>query len=91
MRALSGEKEMEKANMAETTQSLRVEGKDVTLEVYADGSGPAIVVLPSYGRGAAEDFDSFAHTVSAAGFKVLAPSTAWHLWFKRKDGRPFAA
>jgi pimeloyl-ACP methyl ester carboxylesterase len=64
---------MEKANMAETTQSHRVEGKGVTLEVYADGSGPALVVLPSYGRGGGEDFDVFASIVSAVGFKVLRP------------------
>ncbi|AXC09948.1 putative hydrolase [Acidisarcina polymorpha] len=59
--------------MAETRHTYRISGKDVALEVYADGAGPALVVLPSYGRGAAEDFDFFANTLSAAGFKVLRP------------------
>jgi len=58
--------------VAETRQSRRVEGHDVTLEVYVDGAGPALVVLPSYGRGG-EDFNSFADRVSAAGFTVLRP------------------
>lgn len=58
--------------MVGTRQSRCVKGHGVTLEVYADGTGPALVVLPSYGRGG-EDFDSFADRVSAAGFKVLRP------------------
>lgn len=59
--------------MVETTKSHWVQGRDVTLEVYADGSGPALVVLPSYGRGAGADFESFASRVSGAGFRVLRP------------------
>jgi pimeloyl-ACP methyl ester carboxylesterase len=59
--------------MVETTQVHLVRGKDVALEVYVDGSGPALVVLPSYGRGAGEDFDSFARMMSTAGFRVLRP------------------
>lgn len=59
--------------MVQTRQSQRVEGKGVTLEVYVDGEGPGLVVLPSYGRGGGEDFDLFAETVSAGGFKVLRP------------------
>lgn len=59
--------------MVKPRLSRHVGGKDVTLEVYVDGEGPGLVVLPSYGRGAAEDFDSFAEIVSAAGFKVLRP------------------
>lgn len=53
--------------MAQTRHRQYVEGKDVTLEVYVDGAGPGLVVLPSYGRGGGEDFDSFAGKVSAAG------------------------
>ena len=59
--------------MLQTRHSQRIEGKSVTLEVYVDGEGPGLVILPSYGRGGGEDFDSFADTVSAAGFKVLRP------------------
>ena len=54
-------------------QTVFVEGNGVTLEVYVDGAGPALVVLPSYGRGSGDDFDSFASRLSAAGFKVLRP------------------
>ena len=54
-------------------QSQFVSGKGVVLEVYVDGAGPALVILPSYGRGSGEDFDSFAVKVSAAGFRVLRP------------------
>jgi pimeloyl-ACP methyl ester carboxylesterase len=50
-----------------------VQGSDVTLEVFVDGDGPALVILPSYGRGGGEDFDAFAHLVSTAGFTVLRP------------------
>jgi pimeloyl-ACP methyl ester carboxylesterase len=59
--------------VAETRQIHCLEGHGVTLEVYADGAGPALVVLPSYGRGGGEDFDLFADRVSAAGFRVLRP------------------
>jgi pimeloyl-ACP methyl ester carboxylesterase len=50
-----------------------VDGDGVTLEVYVEGAGPALVVLPSYGRDGGEDFDYFAGKVSAAGFMVLRP------------------
>jgi len=59
--------------MAQKRHSKFVHGIDVTLEVYVEGTGPALVVLPSYGRGGDEDFDSFARKVGAAGFTVLRP------------------
>ncbi|MBV8398678.1 MAG: alpha/beta hydrolase [Acetobacteraceae bacterium] len=59
--------------MRQTRHSYRVEGNDVSLDVYVEGDGPGLVVLPSYGRGVGEDYDSFAAKVSAAGFKVLRP------------------
>ena len=40
---------------------------------YVDGTGPALVVLPSYGRDGGADFDDFASKVGAAGFTVLRP------------------
>lgn len=54
-------------------QKVLVEECGLTLEVYVEGSGPALVILPSYGRGSGDDFDSFASRLSAAGFKVLRP------------------
>ncbi len=51
----------------------RLDGSNVTIEVYVDGDGPGLVVLPSYGRGAGDDFGAFASMVSAAGFRVLRP------------------
>lgn len=59
--------------MAQNRRSTFVQGTDVTLEVYVEGTGPALVVLPSYGRGGGGDFDFFASKVSAAGFTVLRP------------------
>jgi len=53
-----------------------VHGTDVTLEVYVEGAGPALVVLPSYGRDGGADFDYFVSKVGAAGFTVLRPPAA---------------
>ena len=50
-----------------------VQGVDLKLEVYIDGTGPALIVLPSYGRGGGEDFDYFASKLAAAGFMILRP------------------
>jgi pimeloyl-ACP methyl ester carboxylesterase len=46
---------------------------DACIETYIDGSGPALVVLPSYGRDGGEDFDEFTKLVADAGFSVLRP------------------
>jgi pimeloyl-ACP methyl ester carboxylesterase len=45
---------------------------DVTIEVIAEGSGPAIILLPSLGRDS-EEFDPVAERLAAAGFRVLRP------------------
>ena len=45
---------------------------DVRIEVWAQGQGPLIVLLPSLGRGAA-DFDPIAARLAAAGYRVLRP------------------
>jgi pimeloyl-ACP methyl ester carboxylesterase len=45
---------------------------DVRIEVFAEGSGSLIVMLPSRGRGA-EDFDGVADELVKAGFRVLRP------------------
>jgi pimeloyl-ACP methyl ester carboxylesterase len=45
---------------------------DARLEVLTQGAGPPIVLLPSLGRGA-NDFDSIADKLAAAGYGVLRP------------------
>ena len=45
----------------------------VSIETYVQGTGPAIVMLPSTGRDGAEDFDAVAARLAAAGFTVLRP------------------
>ncbi len=50
-----------------------VQRSGVNLEVYVQGRGPALIVLPSYGRDGGSDFDRFASRVSTAGFLVLRP------------------
>ena len=57
-----------KARVSET-----VSNGDAIVETYVDGRGPALVVLPSYGRDGGEDFDAFAEVVARAGFQVLRP------------------
>jgi pimeloyl-ACP methyl ester carboxylesterase len=52
--------------------SITVARGDARLEVLVQGDGPAIVLLPSLGRGAA-DFDPIAEGLAAAGFRVLRP------------------
>jgi pimeloyl-ACP methyl ester carboxylesterase len=54
------------------TSSMMVRNGDASLEILADGQGPAIVLLPSLGRGA-HDFDPIAARLSQAGFRVLRP------------------
>jgi pimeloyl-ACP methyl ester carboxylesterase len=50
-----------------------VQRPGVNLEVYVQGRGPGLIVLPSYGRDGGADFDRFASRVSTAGFLVLRP------------------
>lgn len=57
--------------MTEATRRIVPRG-DARIEVLAEGQGPAILLLPSLGRGA-EDFDAVAPLVAAAGFRVLRP------------------
>ena len=45
---------------------------DVTIEVIAQGRGPAIVLLPSLGRDS-EELDPVAARIAAGGFRVLRP------------------
>jgi pimeloyl-ACP methyl ester carboxylesterase len=49
-----------------------VERDGVHIEVIARGSGPAVVLIPSLGRGA-EDFDDLARRLADAGYRALCP------------------
>jgi pimeloyl-ACP methyl ester carboxylesterase len=58
--------------LAAPPTSIMVTRGDVRLEVLAQGKGPAIVLLPSLGRGAT-DFDDIAERLAGAGYRVLRP------------------
>jgi pimeloyl-ACP methyl ester carboxylesterase len=45
----------------------------VSIATYIDGHGPAVVILPSYGRDGGRDFDPLTATLARAGFRVLRP------------------
>ncbi len=45
----------------------------VEIETYVDGSGPALVILPSYGRDGGEDYDDIIARVAQGGWLVLRP------------------
>jgi pimeloyl-ACP methyl ester carboxylesterase len=49
-----------------------VERPGVAIEVFIEGQGPTVVMIPSLGRGA-EDFADLARRVAAAGYRVLRP------------------
>ncbi|KAE8445341.1 hypothetical protein EG329_013463 [Mollisiaceae sp. DMI_Dod_QoI] len=44
-----------------------------TIRVLAQGSGPTVVVLPSYGRDGGDDYNFFTSSLVSAGFLVLRP------------------
>jgi pimeloyl-ACP methyl ester carboxylesterase len=45
----------------------------VTIDTCVDGNGPAVVVVPSYGRNAGPDFDPLTTALVHAGYRVLRP------------------
>ncbi|MEN4918713.1 alpha/beta hydrolase [Achromobacter spanius] len=47
-------------------------GNGASIEVLDQGQGPALVLLPSRGRGA-EDFDELAQRFAQAGYRVIRP------------------
>ena len=60
--------------MAERRRNARVvSGHDIRIETLVDGNGPALVILPSYGRDSTEDYDAFVERVAGAGWMVLRP------------------
>lgn len=60
--------------MSERNRNIKIVSDDgVRIETYVDGGGPALVILPSYGRDGGADFDAFADLVTKAGWMVLRP------------------
>ena len=57
---------------APALEHIMVTHGDAKLDVLAQGKGPAIVLLPSLGRGAG-DFDAIADRLADKGFRVLRP------------------
>lgn len=55
-----------------TSRSELIESAGGVLEVRVRGQGPAVVLLPSLGRGAG-DFDDLADRLALAGYRALAP------------------
>lgn len=53
-------------------RTTRIDGPAGPIEVRENGEGPAVVFLPSLGRGA-EDFDLLAGHVSRAGYHTICP------------------
>ena len=45
----------------------------VEIETYVDGDGPALIILPSYGRDGGEDYDDITARAARDGWKVLRP------------------
>lgn len=45
----------------------------VSLDTSVDGDGPAVVIIPSYGRDAGPDFDALTSALVGAGYRVLRP------------------
>ena len=60
------------AAAATERRSELVHYNDVQIDVVIDGSGPAVVLLPSLARDS-DDYDEVAEGLAAAGFRVLRP------------------
>ena len=58
---------------SDTRQSHTVKNGDTAIETYVQGSGPSVVMLPSYGRDGGDDFDATATRIAAAGYLVVRP------------------
>jgi pimeloyl-ACP methyl ester carboxylesterase len=69
---LVGNTDMEVAAMSRAIAIRHVDSDGLHLVYLDQGDGPAVVMIPSAGRGA-EDFDDLAARVAQAGFRVLRP------------------
>ncbi|OBI14225.1 alpha/beta fold hydrolase [Mycobacterium sp. E2497] len=50
-----------------------VKTAQASIDTRVDGDGPAVVIIPSYGRDAGGDFDALTTALVAAGHRVLRP------------------
>ena len=57
--------------MVRTSKTVRTAG--VEIGTYVDGDGPALVILPSYGRDGGADYDDITARTAKAGWRVLRP------------------
>lgn len=53
--------------------SQTVHRPSVEIETFVDGEGPALLIIPSFGRGSGEDFDDITARAVGAGWRVLRP------------------
>ena len=56
-----------------TRSSQIIRRSHVEIETFVDGAGPALVILPSYGRDGGKDYDDIARRLVEANWKVLRP------------------
>ncbi len=56
-----------------SSERVTTEVGDGSIVTLVDGVGPALVVLPSYGRDGGLDYDDFAARAAAQGWRVLRP------------------
>jgi pimeloyl-ACP methyl ester carboxylesterase len=59
--------------MKPNRRTLLVPAGPATIETITEGTGPALVMLPSLGRDGYEDFDTVAALLAAGGLTVLRP------------------
>lgn len=50
-----------------------VDSATASIETYVDGRGPALVIVPSYGRDGGTDFEALTDVLVDAGYQVLRP------------------
>ena len=62
---------MERSTIDRASQTVRRPG--VKIETFVDGAGPALVILPSYGRDGGQDYDDITARLVRAGWLVLRP------------------
>lgn len=66
------EAEADKSDVCATSAFFVERGNGVRIEVYAQGQGDLLVMLPSLGRGAV-DMEEISTPLAAAGYRVLRP------------------
>lgn len=50
-----------------------VRSGDANIQVFVQGAGPTVVILPSYGRDGGDDYNYFTESLVDAGYLVLRP------------------